>query len=123
EGQIEGGVVQAAGYAIMENFVAQDGQVLTRHLSTYLIPTVYDIPDRVESVILEFPDPQGPWGVRGMAEMPFIPLAPAVASALHDATGVWFDQIPLIPVRVLAGLQGPRRHSERSDVPTPSAPS
>lgn len=105
EGQIEGGVVQAAGYAIMENFVAKEGEVLTRHLSTYLIPTVYDIPGRVESVILEFPDPQGPWGARGMAEMPFIPLAPAVASALHDATGVWFDEIPLIPARVLEGLE------------------
>jgi CO/xanthine dehydrogenase Mo-binding subunit len=104
EGQIEGGVVQAAGYAIMENFVQKEGQVLTRHLSTYLIPTVYDIPEKVESVILEFPDPQGPWGVRGMAEMPFIPLAPAVASALHNATGRWFDRIPLTPDRVVAVL-------------------
>lgn len=105
EGQIEGGVVQAAGYAILENFVTEGGTVKSAHLSTYLIPTILDIPHRTESIILEFPDPQGPWGARGMAEMPFIPLAPAIASALHDATGVWFDQIPLTPERVLDALR------------------
>ncbi|RME13619.1 MAG: xanthine dehydrogenase family protein molybdopterin-binding subunit, partial [Ardenticatenia bacterium] len=104
EGQIEGGVVQAVGYAVLEHFQVRNGEVLTRHLSTYLIPTVYDIPDRVESLILEYPDPQGPWGARGMAEMPFIPLAPAVASAVYDATGVWFDDLPLTPDKIVAKL-------------------
>lgn len=103
-GQIEGAVVQAAGYTIMENFVQKDGYVQTQHLSTYLIPTVLDIPDEVQSLILEYPDPIGPWGARGMAEMPFLPLAPAVIAALHDATGVWFYQFPLTPERVLRGL-------------------
>ncbi len=103
-GQIEGAVVQAAGYAILENFVQQDGLVQTPHLSTYLIPGVLDIPDRVQSLVLEYPDPQGPWGARGMAEMPFIPLTPAVTAAIHDATGVWFDEFPLTPERVLRGL-------------------
>ena len=103
-GQIEGAVVQAAGYTIMENFVQKDGYVQTQHLSTYLIPTVLDIPDQVQSLILEYPDPIGPWGARGMAEMPFLPLAPAVIAALHDATGVWFYQFPLTPERVLRGL-------------------
>ncbi|HJW90440.1 MAG TPA: xanthine dehydrogenase family protein molybdopterin-binding subunit, partial [Anaerolineales bacterium] len=70
EGQIEGAVVQAAGYALLENFVQKDGYVQTQYLSTYLIPTVLDIPERVQSLILEYPDPLGPWGVRGMAEMP-----------------------------------------------------
>ncbi|MEJ5201048.1 MAG: xanthine dehydrogenase family protein molybdopterin-binding subunit, partial [Anaerolineales bacterium] len=104
QGQIEGAVVQAAGYAILENFVQQNGEVLTRGLSTYLIPTVLDIPDRVESLILEYPDPIGPFGARGMGEMPYLPLVPAVASALHDATGVWFNEFPLTPERVLFGL-------------------
>jgi CO/xanthine dehydrogenase Mo-binding subunit len=90
QGQIEGAVVQAAGYAILENFVQQAGIVQTQHLSTYLIPTVLDVPDYVRSIILEYPDPIGPWGARGMAEMPFLPLAPAVMAAVHDATGVWF---------------------------------
>ncbi len=104
QGQIEGAVVQAAGYAILENFVQLDGFVQTQHLSTYLIPTVLDIPDYVRSVILEYPDPIGPWGARGMAEMPFLPLAPAVVAAVHDATGVWFHDFPLTPERVLRGL-------------------
>jgi len=69
-----------------------------------LIPTVLDIPDQVQSLILEYPDPRGPWGVRGMAEMPFLPVAPAVIAAVHDAVGVWFNEFPLTPERVLRGL-------------------
>ena len=103
-GQIEGAVVQAAGYAILENFVQEDGYVQTPHLSTYLIPTVLDIPEKVESLILEYPDPRGPFGARGMAEMPFLPLTPALIAAVHDATGVWFDEFPLTPERVLRGI-------------------
>lgn len=104
QGQIEGGVVQAAGYTILENFVQKDGYVQTQHLSTYLIPTVLDVPERVRSLILEYPDPRGPWGARGMAEMPFLPLAPAIMAAVRDATGVWFFDFPLTPERVLRGL-------------------
>ena len=103
-GQIEGAVVQAAGYTVLEDFSHEDGYVQTPHLSTYLIPTVLDIPDRVHSLILEYPDPRGPWGARGMAEMPFLPLAPAVISGVHQATGVWFNEFPLTPERVLRGL-------------------
>lgn len=103
-GQIEGAVVQAGGYAILENFIQKDGYVQTQHLSTYLIPTVLDIPEKVDSLILEYPDPNGPWGARGMAEMPFLPLAPAVVAAVHDATGVWFNEFPLTPERILRGL-------------------
>jgi len=108
EGQIEGGVVQAQGYALMENLVVREGRILNPYLSTYLIPTVLDIPDEVRSVILEYPDPRGPWGVRGMAEMPFLPLAAAIVAAVHDATAVWFDSFPLTPDRVLAGLKKQR---------------
>lgn len=104
-GQVEGAVVQAAGYALMENLISRDGRILNPYLSTYLIPTVLDIPHEVKPVILEYADPNGPWGARGMAEMPFIPLAPAIAAALHDATGIWFDEIPLIPERVVAKLR------------------
>ena len=104
QGQIEGAVVQAAGYTVLENFVQVDGHVLTRHLSTYLIPTVLDVPDQVHAVVLEVPDPIGPWGARGMAEMPFLPLAPAVIAAVRQATGVWFNEFPLTPERILRGL-------------------
>jgi CO/xanthine dehydrogenase Mo-binding subunit len=104
EGQIEGGVIQAQGYALIENFITKDGYVLTDQFSTYLIPTILDIPDTVEPVIIEVPDPIGPWGARGLGELPFLPLAPAIAAAIHNATGVWFDDFPLTPERVLRGL-------------------
>jgi CO/xanthine dehydrogenase Mo-binding subunit len=104
EGQVEGAVVQAAGYVLLENFIQKDGYVLTDTLSKYLIPTVLDVPLDVESVILEFAEANGPYGARGMGEMPYIPLAPAIVDALHDATGVWFHEFPLTPERVLRGL-------------------
>jgi CO/xanthine dehydrogenase Mo-binding subunit len=104
EGQIEGGVVQAQGYVIQENFITRGGQVLSDQFSTYLIPTVLDIPDKVESVIVEVPDKNGPWGAKGLGELMYLPLAPAITAALHDATGVWFDEFPLTPERVLRGL-------------------
>lgn len=103
-GQIEGCIVQAHGYTILEDFRTDKGYVLTPNFSTYLIPGVYDIPQRVESIIVEDPHPQGPFGVRGMAEMPYLPYAPAVASAVFDAIGVWFNEFPLTPERVLRGL-------------------
>lgn len=105
QGQIEGAVVQAAGYAVLENFVQENGQALTRTLSTYLIPTILDIPDSVESIILEYPDPIGPYGARGMGEMPFLPLVPAVTAAVHQATGIWFNEFPLTSERVLLRLE------------------
>jgi CO/xanthine dehydrogenase Mo-binding subunit len=103
EGQIEGGVVQATGWTTCENFIVEDGRVLTPYLSTYLIPTIADIPERVDAVIVERPDPRSAWGVRGMGEMPFIPLAPALVAAVHDATGVWYDEFPLTPERMREG--------------------
>ncbi len=104
EGQVEGAVVQAHGYVLSENLQVVDARVVNPRFSGYLIPGIGDIPRRVRAVLLEVPDPIGPFGVRGMAEMPFLPYAPAVVAALHDATGVWFDRFPLTPWRVLEGL-------------------
>jgi CO/xanthine dehydrogenase Mo-binding subunit len=103
-GQIEGAVVQAHGYAVTEDFKMRDGKVVSDQLSTYLLPTILDIPTRVESVLVEVPDPNGPWGARGIGELPFLPFAPALAAAIHDATGVWIDEFPFTPERVLRAL-------------------
>jgi CO/xanthine dehydrogenase Mo-binding subunit len=103
-GQIEGAVVQAQGYAITEDMKMSSGRVLTDQLSTYLLPTIVDIPRTVESVLVEVADPNGPWGARGLGEIPFLPLAPAIAAAIHDATGVWIDEFPFTPERVLRAL-------------------
>ncbi|MBV7338095.1 xanthine dehydrogenase family protein molybdopterin-binding subunit [Chloroflexi bacterium TSY] len=104
-GQIEGCIIQAHGYTILEDLHVENGYVRTPNFSTYLIPGVYDIPLQVDSVIVEDPHPDGPYGVRGMAEMPYLPYAAAVAAAVHDATSVWFDEFPLTPERVLKGLE------------------
>ena len=107
EAQTEGAVVQAHGYAVTEHLQVADGRIVNPRLSQYLIPGIGDAPRRIETVIHEHPDPLGPHGARGMAEMPFIPYAPALTAALFDATGVWFDDLPLTPDRVAAALSGP----------------
>lgn len=104
EGQVEGAVVQAQGYAVLEDWKTKDGRVLTDQLSTYLIPTIWDIPEKVETVLIEVPDPNGPWGARGLGELPYLPVAPAIAAAIHDATGVWVDEFPFTPERILRAL-------------------
>jgi CO/xanthine dehydrogenase Mo-binding subunit len=106
EGQIEGCLAQALGYALLEHFQVRDGHILTPYFSTYLLPTVLDMPTEVVPVILELADPNGPYGARGVAEMALVPFAPAVAAAIHDATGVWLSQQPMTPERVLAALHG-----------------
>ena len=109
EGQIEGGVAQSVGWTLLEEYKQKDGRAVTQHLSTYLIPGVLDVAETVEPVILEYPDPQGPLGLRGMAEMPFIPTAPAIAAAIHAATGIWLDELPYNPPRVWRALADARR--------------
>ncbi|MGD0707247.1 MAG: xanthine dehydrogenase family protein molybdopterin-binding subunit [Anaerolineaceae bacterium] len=104
EGQVEGGLIQSVGYSVMENFIEKDGRVLTPTLSTYLVPTCLDIPKTIDTIVMETPDPRGPWGARGLGEVMNMVLAPAVAAAVHAATGVWFDEFPLVPERVLRGL-------------------
>jgi CO/xanthine dehydrogenase Mo-binding subunit len=113
-GQIEGAIIQAQGYVITENFQTKDGQVLTPYLSNYLIPTVLDVPQQIDSIILEYPDPIGPWGARGMGEMPYLPFAPAVCASVKDAIGIWFDSFPLTPEKVLKALKSKEVMSEES---------
>jgi CO/xanthine dehydrogenase Mo-binding subunit len=103
-GQIEGCLAQALGYALLEHFQIRNGHVLTSHLSTYLLPTTLDMPNEITPVVLELADPNGPYGARGMAEMPLVPFAPAVAHAIQQATGIWLSQQPMTPERVLTAL-------------------
>lgn len=97
EGQIEGAIAQALGYAVIENFIQKQGKVVTDKFSTYLIPTVLDMPGRVRSIVMENPDPIGPFGVRGMGEMPYLPFVPALTHSILQSTGIWFDKFPLTP--------------------------
>ena len=104
EGQIEGAVVQASGYTLLEDWKKKDAKALTDRLSRYLIPTVKDIPDKTRSIIMELADPIGPFGARGVGEMPYLPFAPGVLEAVYQATGVRFDRFPLTDEVVLRGL-------------------
>jgi CO/xanthine dehydrogenase Mo-binding subunit len=104
EGQIEGCLAQAIGYALMEDLRVRDGEILTPRFSTYLLPTALDVPTEIVPVILELADPHGPFGARGVAELPLVPFLPAVAIAIHDAVGVWVTQQPFTPERVLTAI-------------------
>ncbi|MGD0053156.1 MAG: aldehyde oxidase, partial [Vulcanimicrobiaceae bacterium] len=105
------------GFALTENFIVREGKVLTPHFSTYLLPTALDVPTEIVPVILELGDPNGPFGARGMAEMPLIPFAPAVAAAIYDATGAWVDDLPMTPERVLAAIDRVRAASVTATAP------
>jgi CO/xanthine dehydrogenase Mo-binding subunit len=95
EGQIEGGVAQGLGMALMEEFFPGKGE----NLHDYLIPTAGDIPP-VESILIEDPSPIGPFGAKGIGEQAVIPTAPAILNAIHHAIGVRMRRIPATPDRV-----------------------
>ncbi len=120
EGQIEGCLAQALGYALLEHFQVHEGHVLTPYFSTYLLPTVLDMPAEIVPVILELADPLGPYGARGVAEMALVPFAPAVAAAIHDATGIWLTQQPMTSERVLKALRTRESDGDRRDTAMPS---
>ena len=104
-GQLQGGLAQALGWTLTENFLTRDGYIRTDRLSTYLIPTIRDVTAPVEYVMIERPDDEvSAYGVRGVGEISMILPAPAIAAAIHDATGVWFDRLPLTPEAVAMRL-------------------
>jgi CO/xanthine dehydrogenase Mo-binding subunit len=104
EAQIEGCIAQAIGYVVTEDFRVHDGRILTPNFTTYLLPTALDVPPDIVPIILETPDPNGPFGARGMAEMPLVPFGAAVAAAVADATGAWVCDLPMTPERVRSAL-------------------
>jgi aldehyde oxidoreductase len=99
EGQIEGGVAQGLGMALMEEFFPGKGE----NLHDYLIPSAGDIPP-VESILIEDPSPIGPFGAKGIGEQAVIPTAPAILNALHDAIGIRVRKIPATPDRVRSAI-------------------
>jgi CO/xanthine dehydrogenase Mo-binding subunit len=112
EGQVEGGTLQAVGYATIEEIKLVDGRYLNDRLATYLIPTALDAP-RLEAILVESPFSGAPHGAKGIGELPMDVGAPAVVAAIHDATGVWIHDLPATPERILAAMTG---------APQPAAP-
>ena len=105
KGQAGGGVHMGLGYALTEEFIQKEGLVKTRRFSEYHIPTVVDMPREFESLIVEVPDPTGPFGAKGVGEMTALPTAPAIISAIHDAVGVWIDNLPATAEKVWRAMQ------------------
>ncbi|AZL60854.1 2Fe-2S iron-sulfur cluster binding domain-containing protein [Tabrizicola piscis] len=98
-GQIEGGIAQGIGMALMEEYLPRR----TENLHDYLIPTFGDVPP-VESLLIEVPDPEGPFGAKGLGEHVLIPTAPAILNAIRHATGAQITQVPALPHRMLAAI-------------------
>ena len=100
EGQVEGGIAQGIGLALMEDY--RPGR--SENLHDYLIPTIGDVP-KIETIIVEEPSTAGPFGAKGLGEHVLIPTAPAILNAIRDATGAIIDKLPATPDRVLAAIQ------------------
>jgi len=124
EGQVEGGTLQAVGYATIEEIKLIDGRYLNDRLATYLIPTALDAP-RIRSILVEKPYSGAPHGAKGVGELPMDVAAPAVVAAIHDATGVWIHDLPATPERILAALTGgtmPAAPGVSGETPAPGKP-
>ncbi|TPL69442.1 molybdopterin-dependent oxidoreductase [Mesorhizobium sp. B2-4-1] len=100
EGQIEGGIAQGIGMALMEEYIP--GR--TENLHDYLIPTIGDVPP-IETILIEVPDPEGPFGAKGLGEHVLIPTAPAILNAIRHATGVLVTRVPATPARIRAAIR------------------
>lgn len=104
ETQIEGGSIMGLGYGLFEEIITERGQIRTPSLSTYLIPTMKDIPN-IYPLIIEEPVASGPYGAKGVGEPALIPTAAAIANAVYDAIGIRFTELPLTPEKVLQKLK------------------
>ena len=103
-GQIEGGTLQAVGYGLLEELVWDKGRIINNRLTNYIIPTALDAPE-IETIIIENPYPHGPFGAKGVGELPMDGGAPAIAAAVFNATGSLISEIPITPERLQRGLE------------------
>ncbi len=107
EQQVQGGIAQGLGYALMEEIPVEGGEMKAVNFSTYLLPTSLDVPDMMV-IDAGGNEPTGPYGLKGIGEIPTSGPLPAVANALADACGIRLKQFPMTPERVLAALEESR---------------
>ncbi|MBN1579877.1 MAG: molybdopterin-dependent oxidoreductase [Anaerolineae bacterium] len=107
-GQIEGGVVMGIGYALHEEMRFEQGVLLTPTLAQYHLPRIDQVP-QIVPIFVEYRDPDGPFGGKGVGELTSIPTAPAIVNGIANATGAQLDALPATPERVLAALQDVNR--------------
>ena len=105
EGQDEGAAMQGIGHTLYEELVFDHGQLLNPGLIDYRVPTMEDVPDEFFTILVENADGPGPYNAKGIGESGLVPTAPAIAAAVHAATGVWIRDLPLTPERVWRALR------------------
>jgi CO/xanthine dehydrogenase Mo-binding subunit len=107
EGQMRGGAAQGMGWALFEQLEHdEDGRLLTGSFLDYAIPVADRVPD-IETLIVEVPAPDGPFGAKGIGEAPVVAAAPAIANAVAAATGIRLRELPMTPPRVWQALRAP----------------
>ena len=123
KGQIEGGLIQALGYSVMEKMAIKDGLYDASRMQTYVVPTVLDAPE-MDVHFVEFPYTHGQPGAKGVGEIPMDGLAPAIANAVYAATGVRMNDLPITPEKLLERLQSQEARPPTPDTrhPTPPTP-
>jgi xanthine dehydrogenase molybdenum-binding subunit len=104
QGQINGSIVTGLGYALMEELQFDAGRVTTQSFADVKIPTMADLPE-FETLLLPSDEGVGPYNVRSIGEAPLLGVAPAIANAIRDATGIRFHDLPLTAEKILAGLR------------------
>jgi xanthine dehydrogenase molybdenum-binding subunit len=107
QGQINGGVMQGIGYALMEELIVEDGRVTNLSFGDYKVPTINDIPV-LNTVLLASEDGFAPYNVKGIGEHPTIPVAPAIANAVQDACGIRIRDLPITAEKIYKALQEKR---------------
>jgi len=106
-GQIEGGTLQAVGYGLLEELIWDKGRIINNRLTNYIIPTSLDAPD-MDTIIVEKEYPYGPFGAKGVGELPMDGAAPAIAAAVFNATGAFVNEIPITPERLMSAVEDRR---------------
>jgi len=104
EGQVEGGVTMGLGQALYEDCLMEEGKTLNPSFAEYKIPSARDVPE-IRTYLVEPIDPEGPYGAKGIGEMPQLPTCPAIANAIYDAIGVQIKSLPITPEKILAALK------------------
>jgi CO/xanthine dehydrogenase Mo-binding subunit len=104
EGQMQGGAAQGIGWALHEEYAYDsEGRLRNATLLDYRMPTILDVP-MIETIIVEVHNPDHPYGVRGVGEVPIVPPPAAIANAIHDAVGVRLHDLPMSPAKVCAAI-------------------
>ncbi|RKX86635.1 MAG: xanthine dehydrogenase [Spirochaetes bacterium] len=105
EGQMEGGVMMGIGYALSEEFKIKNGKIITASYGRLGLQRIKQTPE-IQCILVENPHADGPYGAKGMGELPLSAVAPAVVSAIHDALGIWLTSIPVTPNKIIKAIAG-----------------